>query len=975
MQQRQRTWWWMGMLGGLLLVVLSLLATPVWGAILYVDKDNSCPGNGSTSTPYCSIANATNVANPGDSIRIRDSATPYDEQVTMTRSGTAGSPIIIEPDVGHNPTLRYTGNGAIIGMLHLLKNSYVTIQNLTFNGAGVWTSTFAIWVQASTACTDAVAMPGIKILNNTFQNWGGNATQTDAQTSKGVIWMSPGGACDNSVISAAIAAPEIRGNLFQTNRFAAMTIQFTNDAVIENNIIEGTLCGRNPAGSVDTLGIWIGKADRARAMGFGMQIHNNIFRDFQLFSACGLSRQGASFETHAAIWCDVETFNGLISQNTIANINYADALGSYNGSEGVFLEAGCAGWKVWNNVIHHVGDAGIRQSVRRPGEGYPANEYYHNTIYAIKKDGFQLDYAGSESSPSEGPSIIKNNIVMDAAQHQIAFQSAVAETHIIDNNLYYDSTGSKIGLWSGGSTLDFAGWKAACGCDQNSLNADPVFVTTGVTPDLQLQTSSPAKDTGVTIGSITTDLLGMTRPQGSAYDMGAYEFVVGGGGSPDITSNLALWWKFNDGSNTTAADSSPGGHPGTLSGTTLPTWTTGCQLTGCLTFNGSTAYVTAGASNIVGGGANTVFTLSAWVKLPTSPPVTKATILSNEVTGGTSQYFLAYNTAGNIEVYYQTNTGGTIYRYGQSTTAGAIPANTWVHVVWVNSADSDAGQTVYVNGSPHALTYSSAGAATVPSTSFGVTAVGRDGSNAQQYWPGLIDDVRIYTRALSSTDVTALYQYTEPTGDITTNLVVRWKLDEGANTSLTDDTGNGHTGTLAGSPTTPTWSTSCHAGACLAFDGIDDAFSFTGVATGTTWTWAAWLFPTTGGSGDGFLFAQNGVDAIYYEHSGANPNKLLVDGSTYSAGALTLNTWSHVAVVNTAGTVTFYINGAASGTGGAGISITADRVGDGYQGRMDDIRFYSRALAAADVLTLYQLTEGGSGGGSGGVPVVLRLIR
>jgi hypothetical protein len=181
--------------------------------------------------------------------------------------------------------------------------------------------------------------------------------------------------------------------------------------------------------------------------------------------------------------------------------------------------------------------------------------------------------------------------------------------------------------------------------------------------------------------------------------------------------------------------------------------------TGALGFDGSTTYVTAGLTNIVGGGANTVFTIAAWVRPAISPPVgTRAEILTNSLAGGTSQYFLSYDTAGKIEVFYQTDTAGSIYRYGESTTAGALPATTWTHVVWVNSADSDAGQTVYVNGVAHPLTFFSVGSATVPSTGFGETVVGRNGSTDAEYWNGLIDDVRVYTRVLRASEVLALYQ-------------------------------------------------------------------------------------------------------------------------------------------------------------------------------------------------------------------------
>ena len=67
------------------------------------------------------------------------------------------------------------------------------------------------------------------------------------------------------------------------------------------------------------------------------------------------------------------------------------------------------------------------------------------------------------------------------------------------------------------------------------------------------------------------------------------------------------YWKLDEGSGSTAADSSGNGHPGTL--VSSPTWTTG-ELGGGLAFNGTSQYVTCQLLNL---NSNTV-TISGWVK-------------------------------------------------------------------------------------------------------------------------------------------------------------------------------------------------------------------------------------------------------------------------------------------------------------------------------------------------------------------------
>lgn len=95
---------------GVVLTSGFLATAPTQAAILYVDKDNGCPGSGTSTSPYCSIANAVNAVNAGDTIRIRDAATPYTETVQTNKSGTSTAPITVEPDIGNYPTLRNAGD-------------------------------------------------------------------------------------------------------------------------------------------------------------------------------------------------------------------------------------------------------------------------------------------------------------------------------------------------------------------------------------------------------------------------------------------------------------------------------------------------------------------------------------------------------------------------------------------------------------------------------------------------------------------------------------------------------------------------------------------------------------------------------------------------------------------------------------------------------------------------------------------------
>jgi hypothetical protein len=62
-------------------------------------------------------------------------------------------------------------------------------------------------------------------------------------------------------------------------------------------------------------------------------------------------------------------------------------------------------------------------------------------------------------------------------------------------------------------------WDAGC------VNANPLFVNLA-SNDFHLQASSPAINVGINTG-ISRDYIGISRPQGAAYDIGALEFFTG----------------------------------------------------------------------------------------------------------------------------------------------------------------------------------------------------------------------------------------------------------------------------------------------------------------------------------------------------------------------------------------------------------------------------------------------------------------
>src|SRR5439155_276934 len=136
-----------------------------------------------------------------------------------------------------------------------------------------------------------------------------------------------------------------------------------------------------------------------------------------------------------------------------------------------------------------------------------------------------------------GPAGSKAYSVWVASQAAFGTSAGVSFGTINYNDYYSPGTGgvsgflNMFGLGGGGSDVTtFAAWQSETQGDQNSLNANPQFLSSN---DLRLSPGSPAAGAGQTIPGITIDLPG--NPRCNPPSQGAYE-VPCGGVSPTPTS-------------------------------------------------------------------------------------------------------------------------------------------------------------------------------------------------------------------------------------------------------------------------------------------------------------------------------------------------------------------------------------------------------------------------------------------------------
>jgi hypothetical protein len=230
-------------------------------------------------------------------------------------------------------------------------------------------------------------------------------------------------------------------------------------------------------------------------------------------------------------------------------------------------------------------------------------------------------------------------------------------------------------------------------------------------------------------------------------------YKLGSGYIPSLTQSIQIavlpsgitsYYPLDTGVGAQAYDSGAGAHDGTLQNS--PSWISG-KIAGALSFNGSSQYVSTDASFT----NPTTFTLELWFKTNTSQ-------------GGRLLGFGSSKTGASSSLdrhLYMTNAGNIIFGVNPSgvmktvASSGAYNDNAWHHAV---ATLGSGGMHLYIDG----------------------TAVGSDpNTGAQNYsgywrlayddltgWPsaptssyfnGSLDEVKIYSRELSSTEVSNEY--------------------------------------------------------------------------------------------------------------------------------------------------------------------------------------------------------------------------
>ncbi len=370
---------------------------------------------------------------------------------------------------------------------------------------------------------------------------------------------------------------------------------------------------------------------------------------------------------------------------------------------------------------------------------------------------------------------------------------------------------------------------------------------------------------------------------------------------------------------------------------------------------------------------------------------------SNNLGNGNADkyFFLAKRNNGRLRFRLEDSNDADLQA---ETSNNSYASGTWHHVTitWDLVTDADWLQ-IYIDGTRRATNRGNLNSplnisnvlGNLSSVFFGdnrTNGVGGSGY-VNGHANGLIDEVRIYTDVLSGTQITNDMNETHEC------LLGAWYMDEslwnGTANEVIDSSGNSNHGTSVNGAVTAITSPAIagNPGTCYygTFDGTDDYIALPGFPNVTdSFTITAWINPTdinqdqrifvddqSNSGGYAFSLGDPGNGRLRFFSRNVSPISLDT-GTVISAG-----TWYHVAAVHDATNKTrqIFVNGVAVtaaqvytgtwGTDAGTASIGGETNSAGseanpnwrFNGSIDEVRVYGRALSAADITSVMNETR------------------
>jgi hypothetical protein len=428
----------------------------------------------------------------------------------------------------------------------------------------------------------------------------------------------------------------------------------------------------------------------------------------------------------------------------------------------------------------------------------------------------------------------------------------------------------------------------------------------------------------------------------------------------DITSNLIAHYKFNGNVN----DATVNANHGTNSGALL-TKNRNSDNDYAYDFNGIDNSIVIPNNPIISSVGQNV-TITMWAYIREYDYAIDGKYYAVLVCKANNEDAADYRIAITENSFALINNG----KMGVVNSSKLIPSLKWVHLA---CTISNTAAKVFINGEK-------VGETTLTGT-YGLEknsplTLGRDDAGGIEYFGGKLDDIRIYSRALSENDITAVYNTIDfPTTNLMQDLIAFYPFDGDIN----DYSGNGNHGTSQGGNFEKDMQN--NTSSAYDFNGTSDHISInnsTSLKSPSRFiSMASWVkirsFTRAIDNKDYsvlFCKSESTTNAQYrlavtpYGISVINNGKL---GTLEVGPDNTGSNWIHITAVIEDSLLTYYRNGELMGTMVLPLNFTFNKenklfIGrddpgglEYYDGLLDDVRIYSRKLSATEVAQIYAL--------------------
>jgi len=404
--------------------------------------------------------------------------------------------------------------------------------------------------------------------------------------------------------------------------------------------------------------------------------------------------------------------------------------------------------------------------------------------------------------------------------------------------------------------------------------------------------------------------------------------------APVSTGGLVAEWSLDNNTN----DISGNGING--SAVNSPSYTTDRQQgTAAMSLNGSNEYVSINPAKLPTG--RTARTISLWAK-------------TNSTATG-YRWAFSFGKSSKSNAMFIGQSGTTLYGGGFSddlTKTNFWQANVWHHICLTYDGTT---AVLYADGNVVAS------AAKTWNLLLGTAAIGRQ-VNGLEYWNGSLDDVRVYDKALSSTEVKALASAQAVSlPPPTSSLVAEWKLDN----SVADATGNGINGTNVNAAT---YTTDHKEGsAAMNFNGSNqyvDIKNSSALPSGKSpRSMSLWAKTNDVSANYRWAAAYGSPNASQAMFIGQNGTTLYGGGFTDDLTKTNFwqaNVWHHLCLTYDGTTAKLYADGTVVASGAKNWNLVLANAFIGRQvnfteywnGTVDDVRIYNKALSDSEVAAL-----------------------